>query len=381
MIVNNIYNLSSKIWLSSPHMSGHEEEFINQAFSTNWIAPLGPNVNGFEADLELYLGREVHVAALTTGTAAIHLALVLLNIKENDEVICQTKTFIASVNPVRYLGAKPIFVDSERDTWNMCPVLLRQAIIDRIKKGKKPKAIIVINLYGMPHKVREIEKISNEFQIPIVEDSAEALGSSYFNRKCGTFGDFSVLSFNGNKIITTSGGGALVSKSKETKNNAVFLATQAKDPGMEYSHTSMGYNYRMSNVLAGIGRGQMKVLDKYVNLRRSNYHYYLKHLKSVKQISFLNEPEGFFSNRWLTVIILETHKMREDLLEHLQTNNIEARPSWKPMHLQPMYEKFPSYLNGVSEELYKKGLCLPSGSNLTATELSKIVKTIKQYFE
>src|SRR5690606_18672374 len=366
--------------MSSPHMSGHEEKFINQAFKTNWIAPLGPNVNGFEADLESYLGEDVHVAALTTGTAAIHLALVLLNITEHDEVICQTKTFVASVNPVRYLGAQPIFVDSELDTWNMCPVLLRQAIEDRIKKGKKPKAIVVINLYGMPHKVMEIENISKEYQIPIVEDSAEALGSSYFNRKCGTFGDFSVLSFNGNKIITTSGGGALVSKNIETKNNTVFLTTQAKDPGMEYCHSSIGYNYRMSNILAGVGRGQMKVLDNYVNLRRSNYKYYLEHLKDIKEIVFLNEPKGYFSNSWNTDIVLKTHKMREDLLKVLETQNIEARPSWKPMHLQPMFEKFPSYLNGVSEHLYKKGLCLPSGSNLTEIELNKIVKTIKQYF-
>lgn len=361
-------------------MSGQEDKFISEAFATNWIAPLGPNVNGFEQDLETYLEQEVHVAALTTGTAAIHLALILLNVTRNDEVICQTKTFAASVNPVCYLGAKPVFVDSELDTWNMCPVLLKQAIEDRIQKGKKPKAIIVINLYGMPHKVKEIENISKEYQIPILEDSAEALGSSYFNRKCGTFGDFSVLSFNGNKIITTSGGGALVSHSKNTKNKTVFLATQAKDPGIEYAHSSIGYNYRMSNVLAGIGRGQMQVLDNYVNLRRANHQYYFKHLNYIDDISFLNEPEGYFSNRWLTVIVLKTNKMREDLLRALNNNNIEARPSWKPMHLQTVFEQFPSYLNGVSEDLYKNGLCLPSGSNLTTQELDKIVKIIKQYF-
>ncbi|MEO8933264.1 MAG: DegT/DnrJ/EryC1/StrS family aminotransferase, partial [Xanthomarina sp.] len=271
-------------------------------------------------------------------------------------------------------------VDSERDTWNMCPVLLKQAIDDRIKKGKKPKAIIVINLYGMPYKVKEIEHISKEYQIPIIEDSAEALGSSYFNRKCGTFGDFSILSFNGNKIITTSGGGALVSHQIETKNKTIFLATQAKDPGLEYSHSSIGYNYRMSNILAGIGRGQMEVLDSYVNLRRANYNFYLKHLGNIEEISFLNEPDSCFSNRWLSVIILKTHKMREELLQVLLTQNIETRPSWKPMHLQPVFEDFPSYLNGVSQSLYEKGLCLPSGSNLTQIELNRIVKTIKQYF-
>lgn len=361
-------------------MSGNEEKFINEAFKTNWIAPLGPNVNGFEKDLESYLGNNVHVAALTTGTAAIHLALILLNVRNNDEVICQTKTFAASVNPVCYLGATPVFVDSEIDTWNMCPVLLKQAIEDRIKKGKKPKAIIVINLYGMPYKVKEIENISKEFQIPVIEDSAEALGSSYFNNKCGTNGDLSVLSFNGNKIITTSGGGALVSHSNETKDKCVFLATQAKDQGIEYAHSSIGYNYRLSNILAGIGRGQMQVLDSYVKLRRANYNYYLKHLKHIDEVSFLSEPNGYYSNRWLTVILLKTHKMREELLEALQKQNIEARPSWKPMHLQTVFEQYPSYLNGVSEDLYKRGLCLPSGSNLTENELNKVIKTIQQYF-
>lgn len=373
--------LNTKIWLSSPHMSGHEEKFIKEAFNSNWIAPLGPNVNGFENDLESYLGNKVHVAALTTGTAAIHLALVLLNIKENDEVICQTKTFAASVNPVTYLGAKPVFVDSEKETWNMCPELLEHTIIDRIKTGVKPKAIIVINLYGMPYKVKEINTISQKYSIPIVEDCAEALGSSYYDQKCGTFGDLSVLSFNGNKIITTSGGGALVSKSKETKAKTIYLATQAKEPGLEYSHITIGYNYRMSNILAGIGRGQMEVLDKYVKLRRNNYNYYLTHLGSIKEIRFLNEPEGFYSNRWLTCIVCETNKMRDDILQLLEKNNIEARPSWKPMHLQPVFNEYPKYLNGVSDDLYKKALCLPSGSNLTQIDLNRIIKHIKQYFE
>ncbi|MCX7549498.1 DegT/DnrJ/EryC1/StrS family aminotransferase [Xanthomarina sp. F2636L] len=380
-MAKNVSKLNSKIWLSAPHMSGHEEKFIKEAFNTNWIAPLGPNVNGFEKDLESYLGVNAHVAALTTGTAAIHLALLLLNVTSKDEVICQTKTFAASVNPVLYLGAKPVFVDSETDTWNMCPILLEQAINDRIKKGKKPKAIIVINLYGMPHKVNEIKNISNKYNIPIVEDSAEALGSCYFNKKCGTFGKLSVLSFNGNKIITTSGGGALVSNSTETKAKTIFLATQAKEPGIEYSHKVIGYNYRMSNILAGIGRGQMEVLDNYVALRRKNYSYYLNELESIKDINFLIEPEGFFSNRWLTCIKLSTKQMREDLIKLLQEHNIEARPSWKPMHLQPVFKEYPSYLNGVSEDIYNKTMCLPSGSNLSKNELNRIVKVIKAYFE
>ncbi|MFL0352519.1 DegT/DnrJ/EryC1/StrS aminotransferase family protein [Xanthomarina sp. GH4-25] len=380
-MAKNVSKLNSKIWLSSPHMSGHEEKFIKEAFNSNWIAPLGPNVNGFENDLENYLENKTHVAALTTGTAAIHLALVLLNIKENDEVICQTKTFAASVNPVLYLNAKPVFVDSEKDTWNMCPNLLEKAIKDRIKIGKKPKAIIVINLYGMPYKVKEIHTISQKYNIPVVEDSAEALGSQYNNQKCGTFGDLSVLSFNGNKIITTSGGGALVSRSKEVKTKIIYLATQAKEPGLEYSHITTGYNYRMSNVLAGIGRGQMEVLDTYVELRRKNYHYYKKHLGTINEIHFLDEPEGYYSNRWLTCMVLETNKIRDDIQQLLEINNIEARPSWKPMHLQPVFKNYPKYLNGVSDNLYQKALCLPSGSNLTLAELDKIITLIKQYFE
>lgn len=379
-MAKNVSDLNSKIWLSAPHMSGHEEKFIKEAFNTNWIAPLGPNVNGFEKDLETYLGKNAHVAALTTGTAAIHMALLLLNVTTNDEVLCQTKTFAASVNPVTYLGAKPVFVDSEKDTWNMCPDLLEQAIKDRINKGNKPKAIIVINLYGMPHKVKEIKNISNTYHIPIIEDSAEALGSSYFNGKCGTFGDLSVLSFNGNKIITTSGGGALVSKHIHTKEKAIFLATQAKEAGLEYTHKTIGYNYRMSNILAGIGRGQMVVLETYVRLRRKNHQYYLEHLNDIKDIRFLKEPEGFVSNRWLSCIQLSSQNMRDQLLMLLQEHNIEARPSWKPMHLQPVFKDYPSYLNGVSEHIYKTVLCLPSGSNLTTKERNRIVTTIRSYF-
>ncbi|WP_344730358.1 DegT/DnrJ/EryC1/StrS family aminotransferase [Corallibacter vietnamensis] len=372
--------LNSKIWLSAPHMSGHEQEFINEAFDTNWIAPLGPNVNGFEKDIENYLNENVHAAALSSGTAAIHLALKLLNINQGDIVLCQTKTFVASVNPVIYLGATPIFIDSEKDTWNMCPEMLEKAINDCIKNGKKPKAIVAINLYGMPYKVENIQNISIKYNIPVVEDSAEALGSSYFNKKCGTFGDLSIISFNGNKIITTSGGGALITKNKTTKDKAIYLATQAKDDGIEYSHTAIGHNYRMSNIIAGIGRGQMKVIDERIKARRYNYEYYQKHLGDIKEITFLQEPEGFFSNRWLTCIVFKTSNIRNDIMSLLNQDNIEARPSWKPMHLQPVFKSHPKYLNGVSEDLYNKGLCLPSGSNLTKNELNRVIKIIADYF-
>jgi dTDP-4-amino-4,6-dideoxygalactose transaminase len=377
----NVFDLNSKIWLSPPHMSGYEHEFIDDAFNSNWIAPFGPNVIGFEKDIETYLGYNSHAAALSSGTAAIHLALVLLNVKKGDEVICQTKTFAASVNPVIYLGAKPIFVDSESQTWNICPELLEKAIKERIKKGKKPKAIIAINLYGMPYNVNAINKISKHYHIPVIEDSAEALGGSYNGKKCGTFGDISIFSFNGNKIITTSGGGALISTNKTIKEKAIFLATQAKNSGIEYSHSEIGYNYRMSNILAGIGRGQIKVLDEYVAIRRRNYNYYYEHLNSNSSISFLKEPEGYYTNRWLTCVVFSSKKMRDDIRILLQENNIESRPSWKPMHLQPVFKKFPSYLNGQADYLYLKGLCLPSGSNLTENDLSRIVTIIKKYFE
>ncbi|WP_418513062.1 DegT/DnrJ/EryC1/StrS family aminotransferase [Corallibacter sp.] len=372
--------LNSKIWLSAPHMSGHEQEFINEAFDTNWIAPLGPNVNGFEKDIENYLNENVHAAALSSGTAAIHLALKLLNINQGDIVLCQTKTFVASVNPVIYLGATPIFIDSEKDTWNMCPEMLEKAINDCIKNGKKPKAIVAINLYGMPYKVENIQNISIKYNIPVVEDSAEALGSSYFNKKCGTFGDLSIISFNGNKIITTSGGGALITKNKTTKDKAIYLATQAKDDGIEYSHTAIGHNYRMSNIIAGIGRGQMKVIDERIKARRYNFEYYQKHLGDIKEITFLQEPEGFFSNRWLTCVVFKTSSIRNNIMSLLNQDNIEARPSWKPMHLQPVFKSHPKYLNGVSEDLYNKGLCLPSGSNLTKNELNRVIKIIADYF-
>ena len=372
--------MNSKIWLSSPHMSGNEQKFINEAFAENWIAPLGPNVSGFEKDLETYIGQDSHVAAISSGTAAIHLALVILGVQPGDEVICQSFTFSASANPIVYQGATPIFVDSEKDTWNLCPEQLEIAIKDRILSGKKPKAIIAVHLYGMPYKVDKINEIANSYEIPVIEDSAEALGSSYNNIKCGTFGDISIFSFNGNKIITTSGGGALVAKSKDIKKKAVFLATQARDEDISYLHSNIGYNYRMSNIVAGIGRGQMTILDSHVTNRRRNFDYYKKHLNPIEAIEFLEEPEGSFSNRWLSCILTPNVEIREALRLLLEKDNIETRPLWKPMHQQPIFKDAPSYINGTSDDLFERGLCLPSGSNLTEIELDRTISIIKSYF-
>ncbi|WP_299390918.1 DegT/DnrJ/EryC1/StrS family aminotransferase [uncultured Gelidibacter sp.] len=372
--------MNPKIWLSSPHMSGNEQSYIKEAFDTNWIAPLGPNVTGFENDIKGYLGEETFVSALSSGTAALHLALILLDVKVGDEVICQSKTFSASANPIVYLGATPVFVDSERETWNICPIQLEIAIKDRIDKGNKPKAIIAVHLYGMPYNVDKVMEIALKYNIPVVEDSAEALGSQYNGKKCGTFGDLSILSFNGNKIITTSGGGALVTKSLKDKDKAVFLATQARDNAPHYLHSNIGYNYRMSNILAGIGRGQMTVLDNHVAKRRSNYQFYSDAFENNRNITFLNEPKGYFSNRWLSCILLSSKSIREDLRLALDKVNIESRPLWKPMHQQPIFKNSPSYINGVSDELFDKGLCLPSGSNLSDAELERVFKTINKFF-
>ncbi|WP_179353574.1 DegT/DnrJ/EryC1/StrS family aminotransferase [Winogradskyella vidalii] len=372
--------MNKKIWLSSPHMSGNEQPYIKEAFDSNWVAPLGPNVNGFEKDLESYLDDNKHVAALASGTSALHLSLILLGVGLGDEVICQSKTFSASANPIAYQGATPVFVDSEEDTWNMCPMQLEIAIKDRISKGRTPKAIIAVHLYGMPYKVDEINTIAKQYNIPIVEDSAESLGSQYKGQNCGTFGDFSILSFNGNKIITTSGGGALVTKSIEDKEKAVFLATQARDNAPHYLHSHIGYNYRMSNIVAGIGRGQMTILNSHVAKRRSNYEFYINALKQHTQVSFLSEPDGYFSNRWLSCILLDSKQTREGLRLALEKENIESRPLWKPMHQQPVFKDAPSYLNGVSDELFEKGLCLPSGSNLTDDELNRVISAINSYF-
>lgn len=359
-------------------MGGSEQKFVNEAFSTNWIAPLGPNVDGFENDLKEYLGDNSHVAVVSSGTAAIHLALELLGVSKGDEVLCQSFTFSASANPIIYQGATPIFIDSEPDTWNMSPELLEIAIKDRIEKYKKPKAIIAVHLYGMPYKAKEINAISRKYDIPVVEDSAEALGSTYFGRACGSLSDIGILSFNGNKIITTSGGGALIVGTKELKDKAVFLSTQARDNAPHYEHSSIGFNYRMSNVLAGIGRGQMEVLDDRVEARRNNFDFYKKHLSHYNEITFLEEPENFFSNRWITCIETESYELREKIRLELLKDDIESRPLWKPMHMQPVFKDYLHFTNGTSERLFDKGLCLPSGSNLSDEDLHRILNVIKK---
>jgi dTDP-4-amino-4,6-dideoxygalactose transaminase len=371
---------NSKIWLSSPHMGGNEQKFVQDAFDTNWVAPLGHNVTGFEKDLEMYLGNDTHVAALSSGTAAIHLGLVLLGVQTGDEVICQSMTFSASANPILYQGATPVFVDSELDTWNICPIALEIAIKDRIKKGTKPKAIIMVHLYGVPCKVEEIRTIADFYGIPILEDSAEALGSSYKGQKCGTFGDIGVLSFNGNKIITTSGGGAIVTKNRDWKEKAVFFATQSRDEAPHYQHSEIGYNYRMSNICAGIGRGQMEVLDNHIALRRAMHDFYVQLFERVPNISVYSTPnDEYYSNYWLSTIVLNSYKEREMLRLAFDDANIECRPLWKPMHLQPIFEKYPYYGNKVAEDLFENGLCLPSGSNLTEENKSRIAEVVDRF--
>ncbi len=357
-------------------MGGTEQNFVKEAFATNWIAPLGPNVDGFENDLKTYLGGDKYVAALSSGTAAIHLALQLLDVSHGDEVLCQSFTFSASANPIMYQGATPVFIDSERETWNMSPELLETAIKDRIEKYKKPKAIIAVHLYGMPYKVNEINAIAKKYDIPVIEDSAEALGSKYFSLECGGLSDMGILSFNGNKIITTSGGGALIVKTKELKDKAVFLSTQARDNAPHYEHSFVGFNYRMSNVLAGIGRGQMEVIDDRVEARRKNFDFYKKHLSQFKEVTFLEEPENFFSNRWITCIETESFELREKLRLELLKDDIETRPLWKPMHMQPVFKDYLHFTNGTSEKLFEKGLCLPSGSNLSQDDLQRILNNI-----
>jgi dTDP-4-amino-4,6-dideoxygalactose transaminase len=409
-----------RIYLSSPHMGGKELHYVNEAFRKNWIAPLGANVDGFEKDLQSYTGRRA-AAVVTSGTAALHLALILCGVEPGDDVLCQSLTFTASANPIRYQGANPVFIDSEPDTWNMDPELLEKAILERISGAGStagntngagnirnlPKAIIVVHLYGMPAKMDKIIEIGNRYGIPVIEDAAEALGSTYKNSRCGVMGQFSVLSFNGNKIITTSGGGALLSDEPDMIREARFLATQARDEAPHYQHSRLGYNYRMSNISAGIGRGQMKVLDKHIRNRRRNFQYYKEALNGewievlskgapeqriVKKwgdlyhasgagIYFLKEPEAVKSNRWLTTILINPEETggvtREDIRSALEKENIESRPLWKPMHLQPLYTTAESYVNGVSDLLFEHGLCLPSGSNLLQEDLHRTVSVIR----
>ena len=368
-----------KIWLSSPHMGGDEMGFIKEAFETNWVSPLGPNVDGFERDLEEFTSVRF-AAALSSGTAAIHLALVMLGVGRDDFVLCQSFTFSASANPIVYQGALPVFIDSERETWNMDPSLMEEGIKRCIDLGRKPKACIFVHLYGMPAKINEIRDVAEGYGVALIEDAAEALGARYFKRHVGGFGDIGILSFNGNKIITTSGGGALISNNEEFVRRARFLATQARDEAPHYQHSHIGYNYRMSNVTAGIGRGQMRVIEERVAQRRNNFEFYTELFKGVEGVSFPEEPDGHFSNRWLTTVVVDEEKAgftREDLRLALERENIESRPLWKPMHLQPVFAGCERLERGVSEGLFRDGLCLPSGSNMDGEDYERIEEVIK----
>ncbi len=373
---------NKRIWLSLAEMGGEEQRFIKEAFDTNWVVPLGPNVDGFEADLKAYLEREdKHVVALSSGTAALHLGLIMLGVGQGDEVLCQSFTFSASANPIVYQGATPIFVDSELDTWNMDPIALREAIEDRIAQtGRKPKAIVPVHLYGMPAKMDEIQCIAQEYNIPVLEDAAEAIGSTYKGAYCGTLGTYGALSFNGNKMITTSGGGALVCPNEEEAKRVLFYATQARDTAPHYQHSYIGYNYRLSNVCAGIGRGQMLVLEEHIAKRRHNHRVYKELLEGVAGISVMDNPStDFDSNFWLTCIVINSEEAgfdREALRLALETENIESRPLWKPMHLQPVFASSPFYGGNVSEQLFDNGLCLPSGSSLQKEDLERVVRVI-----
>ena len=377
------YSMKQRIYLSLAHMGGREQEFIKEAFDTNWVVPLGPNVNAFEQELAAYVGQDRHVVALSAGTAAIHLGLVQLGVKAGDEVICQSFTFAASANPVTYLGATPVFVDSEKDTWNMAPEFLEKAILDRKEKtGKFPKAIIPVHLYGMPAKLDEIRTIAQKYGIPLLEDAAEALGLEYKGRKCGTFGEFGALSFNGNKIITTSGGGALICRTEEEAKQTMFYATQARENRPYYHHEHVGYNYRMSNICAGIGRGQMLVLQKHVERRRAIHQLYTELLEGIAGIEVKQAPhQDFNSNYWLTCITVDptlAGVTADEIRIYLEQENIESRLLWKPMHLQPVFSENPFYGDGTAETIFNQGLCLPSGSMLEDKDIHMVVSKIKE---
>ena len=369
----------SRIFLSPPHMSGNEQKYINEAFETNWIAPLGPNVDAFEKELAEYVGSK-GAAAVSSGTAAIHLALRLLDVQQGDRVFCSSLTFIASANPILYQGAEPVFIDSEPDTWNMSPLALERAMEAAKKEGKLPKAVIVVNLYGQSAKMDEILAICNHYQVPVVEDAAESLGSTYKGKKSGTFGKFGIYSFNGNKIITTSGGGMLVSDDVEALQKSRFLATQARDPAPHYQHSQVGYNYRMSNIVAGIGRAQLEVLDERVKARRAIFDRYVRALGDIEGIHFMPELEGTMSNRWLTTLTIDQQALGMtpmDIINALAAENIEARPVWKPLHLQPLFDGVQYYPHeegwSVSDELFANGICLPSGSSMTVEEQNRVI--------
>lgn len=409
--------MQKRIYLCLAHMGGQEQKFIQEAFDTNWVVPLGPNVNGFEADLEAFVGESKRVVALSAGTAAVHLSLLACGVGPGDEVICQSFTFCASANPITYLGGVPVFVDSERDTWNMDPQLLEEAIVDRIRKtGKKPKAIVPVYLYGMPAKIEEIMAVAEKYDIPVIEDAAEGFGSKYKGQVCGTFGKYGVLSFNGNKMITTSGGGALVCADEQAKTEIMFYATQARESYPYYQHEHIGYNYRMSNICAGIGRGQMLVAEEHIAHHKHICALYKDLLAGVKGVTLHENPSSEYdSNFWLNTILLDpTLRVKGEELAYAETvqgavggaagvthqaqsvhtdcepntnveamrialdkAGIEARPLWKPMHKQPVYANNPAYVNGVSEELFKMGVCLPSGPCVTDDDVRYIVETIK----
>jgi len=371
---------NSRIYLSPPHMSGNEMKYIKQAFDSNWIAPLGPNVDAFEKAAAKYCGVK-DAAALSSGTAAIHLALIILGVKAGDEVIASSFTFSGTVNPIRYEHATPVFVDSEKETWNMDPNLLEEAIKDRIKKGKRVKAIIPVHLYGMPANMEDLLAISERYDIPMLEDAAEAFGSQYKGKQAGSFGRMAILSFNGNKILNTSGGGMLLSDDKTLTDKARFLSTQARDKAPWYQHSQVGYNYRMSNIIAGVGRGQMEVIEERIRQRRENHLFYRSHLEDVEGITMLKEPsDDYYSNHWLTGILLDeeiTGISNTQLLEELEKHNIESRPLWKPMHMQPVFADCPAYVNGTSEHLFERGLCLPSGSNMTDEDRARVLEVLR----
>lgn len=379
--------MSDKIWLSSPHLGTRELKYVREAFDTNWIAPIGPHINAFEDDLKSYCNVN-HATVLSSGTAAIHLGLKLLGVDKGDQVLCQSFTFSASANPIVYLGANPTFIDSESETWNIDPNFLEEEIKNLDKKGKRPKAILPVHLYGMPAKMDEILSIAMDYEIPVLEDAAEALGSEYKGKKCGSLANLSVLSFNGNKIITTSGGGALLGNDGDLIKKASFLATQARDEAPHYEHTETGYNYRLSNVLAGIGRGQMELLNKRVESRRSNFRRYKKYFDIWNskgfEIQFQEEPNNYFSNRWLTCILVNPAKNNGltsmEIRSSLEKGNIESRPLWKPMHLQPVFRNDNYVGNGVAERMFKTGLCLPSGSNMENEHFDRIFGILNELF-
>ncbi|GAO31665.1 aminotransferase class I/II-fold pyridoxal phosphate-dependent enzyme [Geofilum rubicundum] len=377
-------NLRKRIYLACPHMGGNEINYVMEAFAQNWIAPVGPNIAKFEKAIAAYIGVK-HVAALTSGSAALHLALVLLGVQRGDEVIASTLTFAATINPVVYMGAVPILVDSEPDSWNMSPDLLEEAIRDRIKKGKRPKAIIPVHIYGMPANMSRIMEIANRYEIPVIEDAAEALGSRYRDQPAGSFGKLGVLSFNGNKIITTSGGGALVSNDEKLIDKARFLSTQARDDAPWYQHSEIGYNYRLSNVLAGIGLGQMEVIDERVKRKRALFDFYRKQFYDFEGVEFLAEPDGaHYSNFWLTCLTVDPLKCgvtRDEIRLALEKENIESRPTWKPMHLQPVFSACPAYVDGTSDRLFEFGLCLPSGTGMTDEECQEVSRIMQSCFK